>query len=123
MIIIIGGAYQGKLAYALERFNLTEEDVYACNDEETVMPQGKRIINGLEKWLLALVRNDVGIPDNFINNCKDTIIICNDISCGVVPVDRVLRRWREAVGRALGALAQQSDEVVRLFCGIPTRIK
>jgi adenosyl cobinamide kinase/adenosyl cobinamide phosphate guanylyltransferase len=59
----------------------------------------------------------------FIDSNKDSIVICNDISCGVVPVDPVLRKWREAVGKSMSALSQNSDEVIRLFCGIPTRVK
>jgi adenosyl cobinamide kinase/adenosyl cobinamide phosphate guanylyltransferase len=59
----------------------------------------------------------------FIADNPDAIVICNDISSGVVPVDAVMRKWREAVGRTLAALSQKSDEVIRLFCGIPARIK
>ena len=33
------------------------------------------------------------------------------------------RAWRDAQGRALSMLSAASDEVVRLFCGIPTRLK
>ena len=28
MILIFGGAYQGKLEYALDNFNMTEKDVF-----------------------------------------------------------------------------------------------
>ena len=126
MILIIGGVYQGKLDYALANFDLTQGDVYFCNEEDTAMPQGKRIIYELDKWILALVRNDANICEQvqaLIDNRSDTIIICNDISCGVVPVDAQLRKWREAVGQAMRTIAQCSDDVIRLFCGIPSKIK
>jgi adenosyl cobinamide kinase/adenosyl cobinamide phosphate guanylyltransferase len=126
MILIFGGAYQGKLAYALERFNLAENDVYKCNTDDVNTPVNKKIIYETEKWILALVKNnlDVGKPvQQFINDNNDTIVICNDISCGVVPVDPVLRKWREVAGRFMSALSQKSDEVIRLFCGIATRVK
>jgi len=126
MVLIIGGAYQGKLSYALKRFNLSKSDVYFCSDEDTATPHGKKIICGLEKWLFALAREDMDIGiymEKFVASCENAVVICDDISCGVVPVDVLLRKWREIVGRSLGAIAQNSDEVVRLFCGIPTRIK
>ena len=42
MILIFGGAYQGKLAYALERFNLSEGDVYRCGGDEADVPRKKK---------------------------------------------------------------------------------
>ena len=51
------------------------------------------------------------------------IFIANDVSGGVVPMDPTLRAWREACGRMNLKLAKASDEVWRLFCGIPQRVK
>ncbi|MDR0312722.1 MAG: bifunctional adenosylcobinamide kinase/adenosylcobinamide-phosphate guanylyltransferase [Treponema sp.] len=126
MILIFGGAYQGKLACALERFRLTESDVYRCSIDDVDMPVNRRIIYEIDKWILALIKKDVVVEEavsQFITANKEAIIISNDISCGVVPVDPVLRKWREAVGKTLTALSRNSDEVIRLFCGIQTRIK
>jgi adenosyl cobinamide kinase/adenosyl cobinamide phosphate guanylyltransferase len=125
MTLIFGGAYQGKLAYALERFNLTESDVSRCDSDEINMP-ANRIIYEVDKWILALVKKEADVEEavrQFIVANKDAVIICSDISCGVVPTDPVLRKWREAVGKTLAALSHNSDEVIRLFCGIQTRIK
>ena len=109
MILIFGGVYQGKLAYAQKRFS-----------------DGTKIINDFDKWVLELVQTEQNTEEavrRFIMDNANTVVICNDISCGVVPVDAVQRKWREAVGRAMAALAEASDEVIRLFCGIPTRVK
>ena len=38
-------------------------------------------------------------------------------------MDPELRAWREACGRMNSYLASQADEVWRLFCGIPQRLK
>jgi len=126
MILIFGGAYQGKLEYALQRFGLAEDDVIFCADGETALPTGRKIICGIDKWILSLIRADSNITheaSRFINQNPGAIIICNDISCGVVPTCPVMRKWREEVGRFLGRLARQSNEVVRLYCGIPTILK
>jgi len=126
MILIFGGAFQGKLDYALERFNLTEDDVYRCGDDSIDAPGNKKIIYEIDKWILALVKAEMDTADavrQFIQNNKDAIVICNDISCGVVSMDPVLRNWRETVGRTAATISTASDEVVRLFCGIPTRLK
>ena len=53
----------------------------------------------------------------------DAVVICTDVSCGVVPMDRVQRLWREEVGRTVCALARRADSVPRVFCGLPLRLK
>ena len=126
MVLIFGGAYQGKLAYALEHFKLTENDVYNCSEDCTALPCNKKIIYEIDKWILALIREDMNVSEEinqFIERNKDAIVICNDVSCGIVPTDEVLRKWREETGRAIMTLANHSHDVIRLFCGIPTKIK
>ena len=126
MLLIIGGAYQGKLAYALERFDLADGDIYRCDYDSVDFPGGKKIIYELDRWILALIKADIDSDNElkgFIAENQDAVVICNDISCGIVPEDPLQRKWREAVGRALSELAGNSDEVVRLFCGIPTKLK
>ena len=125
MTLIFGGAYQGKLDYALERFGLSVGDVCRCSSEDISTPTGK-IVYEIDRWILALIKEDANIAEsvnNFIASGKDAIVICNDISCGIVPTDAVLRKWREETGRAMAVLARHADEVVRLFCGIPSVVK
>ena len=126
MILIFGGVYQGKLNYALQRFGLTEDDVAYCVEGDAANPSGKRIVNEIDKWILALLRANMDVVQNtrqFLGENPDSIIICNDISCGIVPTDPILRRWREEVGIFMGMASQWSNEVIRLYCGIPTILK
>jgi len=126
MVLIFGGVYQGKLKYALDRFCLTKGDVYFCSDSDAEPPAGKKAVYEIDKWILALVTANADVGEkiiHFMAENPDAIVICNDISCGIVPTDPVLRKWREETGRAVGRLAQESKEVVRLFCGIPSRIR
>ena len=127
MILIFGGAYQGKLEYALERFMIADTEVYHCTDEITIpeIPE-KAIINNLEKWLLGLIKagiNVSGALQRFIDTHPDAIVTCTDISCGIVPMSPQDREWREAVGRSMAVLSREAKEVVRVFCGIPTVLK
>ena len=108
MVLIFGGAYQGKTAYAQEHFN------------------EKVIIGNFDRIILDWIRAGECVEDNlrrFLDANYDAVIICDDISCGVVPIDPVMRKWREAVGRAMVLLAHHSNEVIRLYCGIPTKLK
>ena len=109
MILVFGGVYQGKLAYAQKRFS-----------------NKIKIINDFDKWILELVQTEQNTEEavrRFIKDNMEAVVLCNDISCGVVPVDAMDRKWREEVGRAMAIIANASDEVIRLFCGIPMRIK
>ena len=126
MVLIIGGAYQGKLDYALGRFGLTDGDVYRCEIDNVETPAGKCAVYGLDKWILALLKAGMDTAEavrRFADANGAAVVICDDISCGVVPIDPLERKWREATGRALVELTKSADEVVRMFCGIPTKLK
>lgn len=108
MKLIIGGAFQGKEAYALEHF------------------AGKTLVKDFHKRVLEMLRQGID-PLNYVKShleeYRDKVILCEDISCGVVPVDPLMRQWREALGSALGVISRESDEVIRVFCGIGLKLK
>lgn len=117
MVLVIGGAFQGKLDFAKAKFNLTEENICDCGKETDL---SKQCLYHFEKYVLSCV--EAGKPVDFTPKA-DQIIICEDIFCGVVPVDPKLRAWREETGRVCARLSKESDEVYRIFCGLEQRIK
>ena len=119
MTLILGGAYQGKLTYAIEQYHLTEEDIFTCTDSGDV-DCSKRCIRHLEEYVLHCVRQG---KEPVLALRNDAIVICRDVSCGVVPKETDLRAWREAIGRLLNRLTGEADTVVRLFCGLPQVLK
>ena len=126
MKLIIGGAYQGKLTYVLEQYQVDKEEVYYASMTCSELPADKKIVYHLEQWVLACQKeglNAIEKLNEYLQKFPDAVLICEDVSCGVVPVDPKVRQWREAVGRCTAALSQRADEVVRLFCGIPTKLK
>ena len=125
MIFIYGGAYQGKLEFAKERFGLSDGDIYYCSDADGFLT-AKKCINGYHSMILSQL--DAGVdPLGYLSEnaglLKDKIIICDDISSGVVPMGEDMRRFREAAGRCATFLSKNADEVWRVFCGIGTQIK
>ena len=126
MILIIGGAYQGKLDYAREQY--PEAAVIQCSDNEPdlELPQESCIINAFHLFILAQVKtgsDSMGYLERNMDVLRNKIIICDDISCGVVPISAEARIWRESTGRCLGLLSKNADTVIRLFCGIASIIK
>lgn len=121
MILIFGGAYQGKLDYAEREYG---GRVFSCTEDEIDYSAG--IVDHLEKFSMACVHRNAEAADiiaEHMDELKDKVLICNDISGGVVPIEADLRAWREMNGRMLIRLAGQADRVVRMFCGIPQIIK
>lgn len=124
MVLIIGGAYQGKLTYAVNRYSLKSADLFDC-DGETV-DFSKRCIFHLERFTLHCARGGLDPVEYFKvhqEQWQNSILICRDISCGVVPMDAELRQWRQANGRLCQYLAAEAEEVIRVFCGLEQRIK
>ena len=126
MVLIIGGAWQGKLDFARERFGLSEADLFICNENTAALDTSKRCVAYVDRWVLNRIRagaDPLAELEAFLPALEDAVVIATDVSCGVVPVDPVLRAWREACGRMNNALAAEADEVWRLFCGLPQRLK
>lgn len=132
MHLIFGGAYQGKLAYAVERYQLKDQDIFFCDDGEA---QGssppeidftRKAVYRLEEFVMSCVRCGTEAKDYLAVNrsqWRDSVLICTDISSGVVPCDQEQRAWREMVGRTLMYLGKEAEEVTRIFCGLPQKIK
>lgn len=121
MILITGGSYQGKLDYARQRFGLSDADICVGGVDFS-----RKCLAYIDRWALAQVREGAEPADAFRaapEAWRDAVIITTDISSGVVPMDATLRAWREACGRMNSYLAGEADEVWRLFCGIPQRLK
>jgi hypothetical protein len=125
MILVFGGAYQGKLEYVIRNYGIQEDNIFYCEESKEI-DFSRRVVYGLDKLILNLIKGGAD-PLEYINNSldefNDKIIICTDISGGVVPMDPVMRKWREAVGRCMALLAGRAERVVRIFCGIGTVIK
>ena len=103
-ILIIGGAHQGKGALARALY--------------PALP--------LAQKLHLRVRDELAAgrdPMALLETLRGHAVTCDEVGCGVVPVDRADEAYREAVGRLCCALAAEADAVVRVTAGIPQFIK
>ena len=138
MELIIGGIYQGKTEYAMRRFGLSEEDLFVCPDHrgkpeciertenigqteciertEQAMSNARCVVH-LERyiWDCAAAGREPLDPEAFR---EDAVLICEDIFCGVVPMDPAERLWRQEAGRYLKRLRARGAKVTRVVCGI-----
>ena len=120
MILIIGGAYQGKLDFAKEAFGVSDADVYTCGDGEIAF--SKRCIYKIEEFTHSHP-DPIGYFEAHREDWKDSVLIMEDIFCGVVPLGAENRAWRQKTGRLCQYLAAEATRVSRIFCGLEQRLK
>lgn len=124
MILIIGGAYQGKRDFAKRAFGISETDVWDCAGGE--IDFSRRCVDHLEEYTYACVQAGVDPVAFFRENrerWRQSVLICQDVFCGVVPVDPVQRQWRQVTGQLCQYLAGEADRVSRIFCGLEQWLK
>jgi len=105
MKLYIGGTFQGQEELA-RREN-----------------RGAEIIPDFHLLLKDFDGDTRAFAEDFCRAHPEAVIVADEIGCGVVPIDRNERAWREAAGRALCVLAQKAESVTRVICGIGVRIK
>ena len=109
MILIIGGAYQGKADFAK---TLAAEEHLLLNVHERIradLAEGK----SRDETETALWGQIDG----------ESVLTADEVGCGVVPMEAFERQYREITGRILCGIAKKADTVYRVMAGIPVKIK
>ena len=145
MILIFGGAYQGKEDFAKEYFGVktVSDCAAACASEAKTTSAGIQTgaeseatpvlpdfsadaVCGLEAFTRACTEAGAEAKDLMKEQkelWQDKVLIITDVSQGIVPMDKTTRAFREMNGRLMLYLASEAEEVWRVFCGIGKRIK
>ena len=106
MILVFGGAYQGKTAFVEKTLKFGKDEIFLY------------VLGSVERG-----ENPIEYIQQNLPMFRDKIIICDDISCGIVPLGKDLRLYRDQVGKIMQILSREADEVYRIFCGIGEKIK
>ena len=122
MILITGGAFQGRTEYAKKRFSLSDADILDCGSCDLSGLTNARCITRFELAVKRLIGDNTD-PLAFAAKLNCEVVIMTEIGCGIIPLEKSEREWREATGRAGCILADKAAEVIRMCCGIPTVIK
>ncbi len=129
MIFIIGGAYQGKTAFAISLWKRRNQKEPVISEQPA---RGTDILSNLHRYIKKQMQEcpeQEGIlPEKkllkkilaFAAGKPDSIILMNELGCGVVPIDPSDRRYRELCGRISCVLARLSDQTYKVSCGIGT---
>ena len=126
MIMITGGAFSGKKDYAKKRFGFSDEDILnggECTLEAVFTAKCVADYQFLVKRLLEENEDAQEFTERLCKEAPNAVVIINEIGAGIVSLEKNDRIWREETGRSGCLIARNSDEVIRLACGIPTIIK
>lgn len=124
MHLIIGGAYQGKLTYAKAQYGFADDQICDCTKEK--IDFSYPCVTHVEEFSYECAQNGVDPVKYFEerkSEWKDSVLICRDISGGVIPMDVKDRMWREVHGSLCQYLAKEAEMVSKLFCGLEQRLK
>jgi adenosylcobinamide kinase/adenosylcobinamide-phosphate guanylyltransferase len=138
MILIIGGAFQGKCRAAREILGLDESSFHPWTPEEngkeetmqeTIPPPEvlaeTDCVLSYHKIVRRLLETGAD-PDAYTRRLIEAspkAVTMDEVGYGIVPMERSERNYREAAGRSGQMLASAADQVYRVICGIAQRIK
>lgn len=126
MILIVGGAYQGKTEYALKNYGLDRAEIANGKTFDFENTDGIKCISDYHEAVKRFIENGtdpIEISEKLIGKNPDIIIVMNEIGNGIVPIDKSQRVWREQTGKTGCFLAERADEVIRITCGCGVKIK
>lgn len=125
--VYIGGAFQGKLEYVLEKKGYGRDSVLeGAVINPLTCTSGYKIINHFHEFIRNYVDKPEevnGFAEMLVRTRDDIIIITDQVGCGIVPLDRTEREWRELHGRIMCRLASNAKHVERIICGTGQVIK
>ena len=108
MILIVGGLGAGNRDFARRELGVREEEL------SPVLGPGRQALSDLQALDPRPAREELmGLR----------AVSCNEVGCGLVPIQAEERQRREAVGRRCCQLAERAEAVYRISCGLAIRLK
>lgn len=129
MILILGGSNQGKLFFVKKNYKIEDKDIFTLGFDTTyndLINTNAKCIYHLERITNYLYDNMIRLDDikeELINKFQDKIIICEDISNGVVPMDKDKRIKREMAGTINNIIASEAKTVIEIIVGMERILK
>ncbi len=129
MILYVGGKYQGKLDIALKDLNLDSSDVFDFKTNNLNEAISKRVWYGIDEYIRKLAYEEIECEKiveeivDILSTSNPQAIVINEVGAGVIPIEKKENTFREAVGRVTVLMAEKSDEVYSVVCGLKIKLK
>ncbi|MBQ7151980.1 MAG: bifunctional adenosylcobinamide kinase/adenosylcobinamide-phosphate guanylyltransferase [Synergistaceae bacterium] len=130
MHLILGGRYMGKRTRAEKIFGPFEKiyDLEQIDPEElpVLSDKKKSLVMNLQAGVKKLLLKNL-LPLKFFEERMEFLGACaitgDEISSGVIPVDKFERQWRDETGRVYQFFSSRADSVERVFAGLAIKLK
>lgn len=126
MVLVIGGKSQGKTEFAKRMFpefvvldGPSLPEIFPC--EEEIIWDGFN--HSIRKLVEEKTDEEIVSQVEDLISKKSVVIISDEVGNGIVPLEKIERRYRDLCGRLLVEIASRSKEVYRVICGIGQKIK
>ena len=113
MILMVGGAGQGMFPCAQALFGFRPEDA----------APGGPVWDSFHLAVRECLRRGEDTAALVEQAAQKELILCQEVGCGIVPLEPFERDWREQTGRICTRLAAASRKVYRVILGIGKEIK
>lgn len=124
--LIIGGAFQGKREYAAERFHLKTEEIAegeSCEPEACLHAKCVHDFHLVVRSMMLRGEDPFVLTERMLTENPNAVIIFNEVGCGIIPLEKTERMWRETMGRIGCRLAAAAENVIRINCGLASVLK
>lgn len=142
MILIIGGAFQGKKRFA-EQLLFSEIKTgeipwcdgrtagweefcrasWCCHLPIMIRRQMDELAAGEKDGILRSGFTREDFVKELLKYSKEKILVAEEIGSGIVPMGEFQRKWREETGRIYCILAENAAQVWRVVGGIGQRLR
>lgn len=115
LIFVVGGVGQDKLKGAQQKFPDAHVTPHFSDRVRQALAENRDALE-MTRDYLSFVQDELDDEDKLV-------VVSDEVGCGIVPMDRDERVFREANGRVNCLLAGEADEVYRVTAGIFMKIK
>ncbi len=115
----------GKRNYAERLYGEFSRDEI-CDCDSGIDFFGKKLLLNLHLGIRNLMLNGINAHEFFADNIsslRDCVIIGDEISSGVIPIEKFERDWRDETGKIYQFLSSEADIVDRVWAGLAIRLK
>ncbi len=106
-----------------DKFITIEETLFldrVIEDDKTYL------IDCMSMWILNIMNNKLKyeeILENILRKNANIIFVLNEVTSGIIPMDKFSREYVDMSGRVGQRLAKECDEVYQVIVGLENRIK
>jgi len=97
--------------------------------EKIALQEGAVLVECLSMWINNMLYHEKTYDQmkaeiaSVMELKQDIVFVINDVSCGIIPENRLARQFVDINGKLSQMVAQKCDEVYHVVAGISTQIK